>query len=85
MEQQLMKKGWYNGLARRFSNHYFVTITKRDIKSRCGQINIKMLNGKSVSELKLINPKSAKNICASCKFLLDQDEIHTQMVEPYRY
>ncbi len=23
MEQQLMKKGWYSGLASRFSNHYF--------------------------------------------------------------
>ncbi len=84
MEQQLMKKGWYSGLASRFSNHYFVTITKRDIRSRCGQINIKMLNGKSVSSLKLISHKS-KNTCASCKFLLEQDEVHTQMVEPFRY
>jgi len=84
MDQELLKKGWYSGLASRFSNHYYVIIKKHQIRSRCGQINMKMLNGKGVASLKLISPKS-KNICRSCEFLLEQDEVHTQMVEPHRY
>ena len=76
--------GWYCGLATRFTNHYYTVIKKDDLKSRCGTINMEMLRGKTVSSLKLIKFKS-KNICASCKNLLEQDEGHTKKVEPFRY
>jgi len=85
MSQQLMKKGWYYGLNSRFSNHYFTSIQKDDIKSRCGQINMKMLKDNNVKSLKLMKPKSKQHRCRSCEFLLDQDKQHTQMVEPFRY
>jgi len=80
-----MNKGWYLGLSSRFSNHYYVKIKEDEIKSRCGQINMKMLNGRSVSTLKLFVPKSERNVCQSCKFLLTQDEEHKLLLEPHRY
>lgn len=85
MEQQLMKKGWYYGLNSRFSNHYFIVIKKDDIRSRCGQINMRMLKDNNVQSLKLIDPKSKKSLCKSCEFLLEQDEEHKLLLEPFRY
>ena len=84
-QQQLLKKGWYYGLNSRFSNHYFVVIKKDDIRSRCGQINMKMLKDNSVKSLKLIDPNSTKNLCKSCKYLLTQDDEHSRLLEPFRY
>lgn len=85
MSELEIKKGWYLGLASRFSDHYYVKIKIDEIRSRCGQINMKMLNGKSVTTLKLFDPKSNRNVCQSCKFLLTQDEEHKLLLEPYRY
>lgn len=85
MKQQLLKKGWYNGLESRFSNHYFVKIDHDDIRSRCGQINMKMLNGKGITELRLLDPKTTIDLCKSCKYLLLQDDEHKRLLEPFRY
>jgi hypothetical protein len=83
------ENGWYCGLATRFSNHYYVVIKKDDIKSRCGQINMRMLRGKSVSSLKLISSKTdfdeMTNRCASCKYLLEQDKVQRTEPQPFRY
>ena len=86
-KQELMKKGWYYGLASRFSDHYFVKINEDEIRSRCGQINMTMLKGKNISALKLFDPKATteSNLCKSCKYLLLQDEEHTRLLEPHRY
>lgn len=87
LKQQLSKKGWYYGLASRFSDHYFIKIEKDDIRSRCGQINMSMLKGKSITELKLYDPKATteKHLCGSCVHLLLQDAEQKRMLEPFRY
>ena len=79
-----LKKGWYCGLASRFSNHYYVKIKQDGIQSRCGQISLKMLRGEGISSLKLMKTE-IKNRCRGCENLLRQDEEHTRLIEPYRY
>ena len=79
-------KGWCSGLNPRFSNHYYTKIKPDDIQSRCGQINMKMLRGQSVTTLKLINLKVKNNkMCRGCQNLLKQDEEQLLLVEPHRY
>ena len=84
MSEQEMEQGWYCGLASRFSNHYYTKIKKDDIQSRCGQINLKMLRGQSVTSLKPANPNSRNN-CRGCQNLLNQDKEHETLSEPHRY
>jgi len=78
-----MQKGWYCGLNSRFSHHYYVKIKQDDIQSRCGQISLKMLKGKSITTLK--PTKTKNNLCQGCKNLLMHDEEQLTYVEPYRY
>ena len=78
-----MQKGWYCGLNTRFSNHYYTKIKEDDIQSRCGQINLKVLKGKSITTLK--PTKTKNNLCQGCINLLMHDEEQLTYVEPFRY
>lgn len=78
-----MKKGWFTGLASRFSNHYYVKLKQDNIQSRCGQISLRMLNGRGLDTLKLM--KSKYKLCGSCQHLIDQDSEQKMLLEPFRY
>jgi len=78
-----MNKGWYAGLSSRFSNHYYVKLRTDKIQSRCGQISLKMLDGKGLNALKPM--KSKYKLCGSCQHLIDQDKEQKLLLEPFRY
>ena len=80
-----MKEGWYKGLSSRFSDHYYLVISKTDVKTRCGQVTMTMLSDQYTDELKLFVPKNKQNLCGSCINLIDQDKYKQEFEEPHRY